>query len=89
MNFSTVPPCVSTIPFIRSKYRASSALSASGSVDDPSFVDPVTSQKTTVTVFRISRTGAATSSEEPHTSQKRAPSRLSAPQLAQTGTRRG
>src|SRR5262249_53483082 len=40
--------------FIRSKKRASRARSASGSVCSPSEVDPATSQKTTVTVFRTS-----------------------------------
>jgi hypothetical protein len=58
MNFSTVPPWASTIPFIRSKYRASRARSASGSFDSPSAVEPVTSQNSTVTVFRCSREGA-------------------------------
>jgi len=43
------------IAFIRSKYRASNARNASGSVDSPSSVDPVTSQNNTVTVFRCSR----------------------------------
>ena len=49
------PTCDSTIPRIRSKYRANNARNASGSVDSPSAVDPVTSQNTTVTVFRCSR----------------------------------
>src|SRR5262249_39669797 len=54
MNFSTVPPWASTMPRIRSKYRASSARSASGSVDSPRSVDPVTSQKSAVTALRCS-----------------------------------
>ena len=54
MNFSTVPPWSSTIPFIRSKYRANRARNASGSFVSPSEVEPVTSQKSTVTVFRCS-----------------------------------
>ncbi len=54
MNFSTEPPCRSTIPLIRSKYRASSARSASGSVDSPSAVEPTTSQNSTDTTFRRS-----------------------------------
>jgi hypothetical protein len=58
MNFSTAPPCDSTIAFIRSKYLASKARSASGSVDSPSAVEPVTSQNSTVTVFRCSRLSA-------------------------------
>jgi hypothetical protein len=65
MNFSTVPPCDSTIAFIRSKKRASSARSASGSIDSPSVVDPVTSQKRSVTVLRISRGVAAGASAAP------------------------
>jgi hypothetical protein len=52
MNFSTVPPCDSTIAFIRSKYRARTACKASGSTDSPSAVEPTTSQKSTVTTFR-------------------------------------
>jgi len=49
MNFSTEPPCDSTIPLIRSKYRASTA---SGSTDSPSAVEPTTPQKSTVTTLR-------------------------------------
>ena len=85
MNFSTVPPCRSTIAFIRSKYRASSARNASGSVDSPSAVDPTTSQNTTVTVLRCSTPGAARGAA--HASQKRAPSGFSPPHAEQTCTR--
>jgi len=52
MNFSTEPPCDSTIPLIRSKYRASTACNASGSTDSPNAVDPTTSQNSTVTTLR-------------------------------------
>ena len=69
MNFSTDPPCRSTIPFIRSKYLASSARSASGSVDSPSSVDPVRSQKSTVTVLRTSRGRAGAATGAPHSGQ--------------------
>ena len=57
----------STIPFIRSKYRASSARNASGSVDSPSAVDPTTSQNSTVTTFRCSPDPPP--STAPHASQ--------------------
>jgi hypothetical protein len=46
----------------------------------------VTSQKRTVTVFRISRAGAACSSAAPQDGQKRNPSGFSAPQLGQVLT---
>jgi hypothetical protein len=57
MNFSTVPPCRSRITRIRSKYPASRARLTSGSDDSPIAVEPVTSQNTTVTIFRCSRSG--------------------------------
>ena len=50
----------------------------------PSAVEPVTSQKSTVTTFRTSRGAAASASAAPHESQKRAPSRFSAPHCEQT-----
>ena len=78
MNFSTVPPCDSTIARIRSKYRARSDRSASGSTDSPSAVEPATSQKTTVTVFRCSR-GESAASVAPHESQNLALTRFSEP----------
>ncbi len=86
MNFSTVPPCDSTIAFIRSKYRASSARSASGSVDSPSAVDPVTSQNSTVTVLRCSRLSPISGAVQ--NPQNRKPSGFSLPQLVQVSTRR-
>ena len=84
MNFSTEPPWRSTIPLIRSKYRASSARSASGSVDSPSAVEPTTSQNSTVTTFRCSPEPPP--SAAPHASQNRAAALFSWPQVAQTGT---
>ena len=89
MNFSTVPPCDSTIAFIRSKYRASSARSTSGSVDSPSAVDPVTSQNTTDTTLRTSREAAEAPSAAPQPLQKPAPTGLSRPQLSQISTKGG
>src|SRR4051794_14747729 len=62
------------------------ALSASGSVDSPSAVEPVTSQKRTVTVFRCSRTAVAPSSAAPQELQKRAPSGFDSAQLGHAGT---
>ena len=50
----TAAPYRSRIPFIRSKQRASNAPSAAGSVDSPSAVDPVRSEKPTVTTSRCS-----------------------------------
>jgi hypothetical protein len=87
MNFSTVPPCDWTIAFIRSKYRASRILSASGSVCSPRAVDSVTSQNSTVTVLRTSRGDAVVVSAAPQPLQKRASSAFSRPQLAQISTR--
>ena len=55
MNFSTVPPCRSTIVFISPKYLASTLRSASGSTDSPSAVEPTTSQNSTVTTLRCTR----------------------------------
>ena len=87
MNFSTVPPWRSTIAFIRSKYRASNARSRSGSIVSPSAVEPARSQKSTVTVLRFSCDRAEdAASGKPQASQNFAPSPLSCPQLAQTGT---
>ena len=86
MNFSTVPPCDSTIPLIRSKYRASSARNASGSVDSPSAVEPVTSQNSTVTVFRCSRPPPASGAAQKPQNWK--PSGFSLPQAGQAATSR-
>ena len=81
MNFSTVPPCRSIAARAASKYRVITARTASGSRDSANAVEPETSQKSTVTSFRCSRAGTSASAA-PHESQKRAPSRFSAPQLA-------
>src|SRR5829696_8804395 len=87
MNFSTLPPCRSTIAFIRSKYRASSARSRSGSSISPRAVEPARSQNRTVTVLRCSCAWTApAASGEPHCSQNLAPSLFSCPQLAQIST---
>ena len=75
---------------VRLDDRASSARSsgraaprtASGSVDSPSAVEPVTSQKTTVTVLRTSSGGSAAMSAAPHSRQNFARSGFSAAQLA-------
>jgi hypothetical protein len=56
----------------------------SGSICSPSAVDPETSQKKTVTVFRTSRPGAASARGAPQESQKCALSRFAAPQVEHT-----
>src|ERR671937_761074 len=56
----------------------------SGSIRSPRAVEPLTSQKRTVTTLRTSRAAAASASRAPHESQNLAPSRFSAPQLGQT-----
>ena len=75
MNFSTEPPCDSTIPRITSKYRANSARNASGSVDSPNAVEPTTSQNSTDTTFR--RSAEPPPSAAPHASQNLAASLFS------------
>ena len=82
MNFSTVP---------RATRRSLHALEVAGeqgaqrlgSVDSPSAVEPVMSQKRTVTVLRCSREGEATSSGAAQFPQNLASSRFSAPHAAQ------
>jgi hypothetical protein len=87
MNLSTVPPCDSTIAFIRSKYRANNARNASASIDSPSSVDPATSQKTTDTVFRTSRLAVGCEvSGAVQKPQNWNPSGFSLPQAGQTAT---
>ena len=54
MNFSTVPPWRSSAARISTKYRDMTRRSDSGSRRSPMAVEPVTSQKTTVTVLRTS-----------------------------------
>src|SRR5947209_12081919 len=57
---------------MRAKYRASNPLSASGSSASPSSVEPVTSQKSTVTTLRCSRPGAGiAATAAPQNGQKR------------------
>src|SRR6478672_2174713 len=85
MNFSTVPPCRSIASVIAAKYRDITRRIASGSNRSPSAVDPVTSQKITVTVFLTSPATAAADSGRgwPQALQNLAPSGLSAPQFGQ------
>ncbi len=85
MNFSTEPPCRSRAARIASKYRVMTLRSDSGSRRSPSSVEPVTSQKTIVTVLRISAASGA-ASRAPQTEQKFAPSALSEPQFGQAAT---
>ena len=85
MNFSSVPPWRSIATLATSKYEAIRPRIASGSRRSPSDVEPATSQKSTVTTFRCSRFGAA-SSGAAHALQKRAPSGFSAPHAAQVAT---
>jgi hypothetical protein len=54
MYFSIVPPWPSSTGFIAEKYSASTSRNASLSSRSPSSVEPFRSQKTTVTVLRIS-----------------------------------
>src|SRR5262245_35362481 len=59
------------------------ARSASGSVRSPSAVEPLRSQKSTVTTLRTSRGASAGASAAPQFPQKRKPSGFSLPQAAQ------
>src|SRR5580658_1308498 len=83
MNFSTVPPCCSITFRAASKYRRITSRRLSGSSRSPSAVEPVTSQKSTVTVLRWAREGAVVFSDAPHPLQKAASSAFSRPQLLQ------
>ena len=58
-NFSTVPPARSTGVRMASNQRVITARRASGSSRSPSSVEPATSQKSTVTVFRITAAAEA------------------------------
>src|SRR6185436_11966017 len=62
------------------------ARSVSGSVCSPSAVEPVTSQKRTVTTLRTSRGAVADWSGAPHCGQNREAASVSCPQLVQVGT---
>ena len=73
MNFSNVPPCRSRHALATSKKLAITRRNDSGSSRSPSAVEPVTSAKSTVTVFRTSRP-AAPSNLPPQWLQNRAPS---------------
>ena len=80
MNFSTVPPWSSISARIASKYLAMTFRRDSGSSCSPSCVDPVTSQKRIVTVFRTSSAGEDAGSAEPQFEQNLASAGLAAPQ---------
>ena len=84
MNFSTVPPCRSSVACIASKYRHITRRSDSGSSRSPSAVEPTTSVKTTVTTFRVSASLGWASSRSPQASQNRASASFSRPQEPQT-----
>jgi hypothetical protein len=84
MNFSTTPPCRSTLAAASSKNHDISARSASGSSVPASSVNATTSQNNTVTVLRVSA-GRSAISGAPHALQNSAPYALTAPQLAHTG----
>ena len=85
MNFSTVPLWRSIASVIAAKYRDITRRTASGSNRSPSAVEPVTSQKITVTAFRTSPATVGVDSGRglPHALQNRAPSGFSTPQLGQ------
>ena len=84
MNFSTTPPCPSTMALTRSNERPSRPRNVSGSSRSPSAVDPTRSQNRTVTVFRVSAAGALASSAAPHEKQNLASAGFSFPQRAQS-----
>jgi hypothetical protein len=86
MNFSTDPPCRSTMAAISSKNRDMTRRRDSASRRSPSPVEPVTSANNTVTVLRTSRTGASTSNCRPQAWQKRARSAFGSPQAGQVLT---
>src|SRR4029077_10018467 len=88
MNFSTVPPCRSRAARISSKYRDITRRSDSGSSRSPIAVDPVTSQKTTVTVLRVSCCATGSASGAAHAGQNAKSSGLSRPQFAQVSIHR-
>jgi len=73
---------------IASKYSVMTCESASGSSCSPSEVEPTTSEKRTVTVLRKGSAASAEATGRPQASQKRAPSRFSAPQFAQVSMSR-
>ncbi len=88
MNFSTVPPWSSISARIASKYLAMTFRRDSGSSCSPSCVDPVTSQKRIVTVFRTSSAGEDAGSAEPQFEQNLASAALAAPQVEHAVMRR-
>jgi hypothetical protein len=70
-----------------SKYSASTRRRLSGSSRSPRAVEPVTSEKTTVTTLRCSLAAAGAVSEAAQALQNLAPAGFSWPQLGQTCTR--
>src|SRR5687768_127539 len=85
MNFSTVPPCRVRTTLMSSKYCVISRLRTSGSRRSPRAVDPVTSQKTMLAIFRVSNPSAA-SSFVPQLWQNFAVAGLGSRQLGQVRT---
>src|ERR671936_804411 len=89
MYFSTVPPCFSSTARIVLKYSFRSERSVSVSRRSASGVEPLRSEKTTVTIFRTSSgTTCVSPSGEPHIPQMRNRSGFSSPQLGQICTGR-
>ena len=68
------------------KYRVTTERISSGSRASPSAVEPVRSQKTTVTVRRTVSSGRSPVTPAPHDAQNRAAGVRSAPQAAQPVT---
>ena len=71
-----------------SKYRVITSRNASESRASPRLVDPLRSEKTIVTTFRVSWGAGASASCEPQARQNRATSGFSVPQLAHVFMRR-
>src|SRR5262245_59574409 len=86
MNFSTVPPCRRSTSRATSKYRERTRRTCSGSCRSPRVVEPWTSQKRTVTVFRTSSgMSGGGASAAPQAAQNFAASGFASPHRAQTG----
>jgi hypothetical protein len=87
MYFSTVPPWCSTTERISVKNLVISCRMDSGSRRSPRFVDPSTSQKTTVTVFRASSASSTEGKGDPQDMQNSARAGLLWPHAGQSGMR--
>ncbi len=93
MNFSTIPPCASTIRVAVSKYVLRSSRTASGSRSSAMVVKPTRSVKSTVTrrrsasaaglVASVLAGAASAASAWPQLAQKRASVRFASPQAEQ------